>query len=104
MTKKEQRKLQEIESAAKDGRLKVYISTLRPEDTSHCINVIEKWREESELRHSKAWHKATNQLQKNAVEKTEMMEMEIIADLLFQLLKKKFLEGVQKKQRIRKNL
>lgn len=101
MNKKEEVKLQEIETAAKSGQLSNYIAKLRPEETSYCLAVINKWQEESLARHEKAWHKAVNKLQKQAVEKTEMREMQIIAHLLFQFLKKKFLEGIERKQRIR---
>jgi hypothetical protein len=102
MNKKEELRLQEIESAAKAGQLKSYISKLTPQETTICINILQKWQEESEARHNKAWHKASNELSRKAVEKTEIQEIQIIADLLYLFLKKKFLEKIERRQRMRR--
>lgn len=103
MNKKELKRIREIQNAAKSGNMRTYLSALTPHQTSQCIAVIEKWKQESEIKYNKDWYKADSASFKQAVEQTEIREMQIIANLLFPFLQKKFLEGVQRRQRKRRN-
>ena len=102
MTSKEERKLQEIIKAAKIGNLDPYIKGLSSEETSSAITTINKWQEEIQAQHNRAWYKTEQVSVKEAIEKTEISQIAFITDILFPFLKKKYLEKEKRKQRIRK--
>ncbi len=104
MTKRERIRLQEIFEKTRFNQLDLYISKLKPGETSFCISVIYKWLTESQAKHNQAWHKAKDPKLRKLIEEAEMGEIKIIADILFTFSKKKFLEHQERKQRLRKKI